>query len=182
MDVRRRLLEQYRWTTEPAGWGGASISDMSRWWRDGDLLRAIADALAELHSDAQPTVVAGIQSRGYLLGGLVAVTLGVGFVEIEKDLHHEQVAEPVITSTTPADYNDRNLTLGTRRKLMRPKDRVLLVDDWIETGAQATAARTLVEKAEAEWVGVAVIVDALSGAGRRRLNVRGLVRERELGW
>jgi adenine phosphoribosyltransferase len=102
------------------------------------------------------------------------------FVEVRKNEHPEAVGEPLLRRTTPPDYRERGLTLTMRRRLVRPRDRVLLVDDWIETGAQATAARSLIEDAEAEWIGVGVIVDALSANIRRDLNVRSLLRVEQL--
>jgi adenine phosphoribosyltransferase len=159
------------------------VSDPSAWWRDPSLLTEIPAALAELHSDADPTVVAGIEARGFVLGPLVAASLGIGFAEIRKDDHPAEVGEKrLLRRTTPPDYQKRSLTLTARPNLFIPRDRVLLVDDWIETGAQAIAVRDLVEDAEAEWVGVAVVVDAVSPEIRRRLNVRALLRERELPW
>jgi adenine phosphoribosyltransferase len=71
--------------------------------------------------------------------------------------------------------------LGFRKELLRSTDRVLLVDDWIATGAQALAVQTLVEQAGATWMGTAVVIDALSDNQiRRQLQVRVLLREREL--
>ena len=62
----------------------------------------------------------------------------------------------------------------------RPRDRVLLVDEWIETGAQATAAARLARDAGAGWVGVSVIVDGTTSEVRRCLNVRCLLRAHEV--
>jgi len=55
-----------------------------------------------------------------------------------------------------------------------------MVDDWIVTGAQALATRSLVEDAEAEWVGVATVVDEVEAGTRRQLNARALLRAAEL--
>jgi adenine phosphoribosyltransferase len=57
---------------------------------------------------------------------------------------------------------------------------VLLVDDWIATGAQAHAVERLVGDAEASFIGASVIVDATTAAVRRDLNVRSLVFVRQL--
>lgn len=157
-------------------------ADPTRWWRDPDLLCQLGPALAELHRDAQPSVVLGVETRGMLLGPLVAVHLGVGFAEVRKDDHPEHAAEKLWSHATPPDYQDRSLQLTVRRHLLAPRDRVLLVDEWIDTGAQAATVARLVEDAEATWIGVAVIVDAGPPEVRRRLNVRALLRERELPW
>jgi adenine phosphoribosyltransferase len=55
-----------------------------------------------------------------------------------------------------------------------------MVDDWIETGAQATAPSRLIDDAGASWAGVATVVDATTAAIRRDLTVRSLLSVREL--
>jgi adenine phosphoribosyltransferase len=171
-DLRNRLLANYR--------SAKGYYDPSCWWLDAVLLRETVIALAELHPSDEISVVIGIEARGYLLGPLVAQHLEVGFVEVSKDLHPNDIGEALLRRTTPPDYNDRGLTLAMRRHVLNPRDRVLLVDDWIATGAQATAARSLVEDAGAAWVGAAVIVDDMPAARRRDLNVRSLLRAAEL--
>ena len=49
---------------------------------------------------------------------------------------------------------------------------MLLVDDWLETGAQAQTARSLIDDAGGIWIGVSAIVDQLDAAQRRNLNSR----------
>jgi adenine phosphoribosyltransferase len=139
--------------------------------------------LAALHADSEVTVVAGIESRGFILGTAVALELDVGFVEIRKDKQRAlQPEEAVFRSTTPPDYNQRGLVLQLSRGLLEPRDQVLLVDEWMATGAQATAARDLVDAAEARWVGVALIVEDIPAEVRRRLNVRSILRKHQLPW
>jgi adenine phosphoribosyltransferase len=129
----------------------------------------------------EPSVVVGIESRGLLLGALVAQHLRVGFVEVRKDEHPKDLGVPLLRRTTPPDYRDRGLTPTMRRKRLHPRDRVLLVDDWIDTGAQATAVTNLVADAEATWIGCAVVVvDALTSGVRQRLAVRSILRVHEL--
>jgi adenine phosphoribosyltransferase len=171
-DLSARLLETYR---APDGY-----FDPSRWWLDAELRSEIVTALATAHGDGDPTIVVGIESRGQMLGALVAMHLGVGFVEIRKNKHPLGVGEPLLRQTTPPDYKERGLVLTMRRGIVRARDRVLLVDDWIVTGAQATAARALVEDAEASWVGASVIVDGAPAAYRQRLGVRSLLRVAQL--
>jgi adenine phosphoribosyltransferase len=145
------------------------------------LLGHLGRALAHLFAGEQPTVVIGRESRGCLLGPLVALRFEVGFVEVRKDRVASSDSDVWLRRTTPPDYQDRHLTLGFRKNLIDSGDRVLFVDDWIETGGQAHGARLLVEDAEATWIGAATVVDALSGNQvRRHLNVRSLLHVREL--
>jgi adenine/guanine phosphoribosyltransferase-like PRPP-binding protein len=55
----------------------------------------------------------------------------------------------------------RNLEIGLRCDLQPSTARALFVDDWIDTGGQAVAARRLFDAAAATWCGASVIVDAL---------------------
>jgi adenine phosphoribosyltransferase len=171
-DLASRLLDVYR--------GVDGIYEPSPWWRDPSLLRELVAGLSSLHANARPTVVVGIESRGLLLGPLVAQHLDIGFVEVRKDEHPEDVGEPLLRRTTPPDYRKRGRMLTMRRHLIGPRDDVLVVDDWIETGAQLFAARSLVSDAGAGWIGAAVIVDALSANVRRKLNVLALLRVEQL--
>ena len=127
----------------------------------------------------------GPESRGSLLGGLVAAALGVGvgvgFVEVRKNQTPMADSDAWLQRTTPPDHLDRHLRLGIRRDLIGSGDRVLLVDDWMQTGGQAVGTQALVEAAGATWLGAAVIVDGLADNQlRRRLNVRSLVHVRDL--
>jgi adenine phosphoribosyltransferase len=157
-------------------------ADLTGWWHDGELLAAIGPALADLFpAEPAPTVVLGPESRGSLIGPLVATHLRVGYVEVRKNRTPAGDSDRWVRQTTPPDYRDRHLELGFRGALLRSCDRVLAVDDWIETGSQAIAVRRMVDSVGATWIGVACIVDALRDARlRRELNVRALLSSREL--
>lgn len=177
--IREELLRNFRETGDRTdGWRWA---DVSGWWRDPALLARLGPALASLFSDANPTVVVGTQSRGTLLGGLVAAHLGVGLVEIRKNTGPNADSESWRHRTTPPDYRDRHLTLGFPKRLLPAGERVLFVDDWIDSGGQALGAYALIEDAGAHWIGAAVVVDALSEPRLRRdLSVKSLLHNREL--
>lgn len=152
--------------------------DPAGWWRDAVVLKRLGADLAQLHP-VEISLVAGVQSRGMLLGSLVAAELAVGFVEIRKDRKGGR-DDTLLTRSTPFDYKWRGFELTLRKGMVKAGDRVLLVDDWIETGAQAQAARALIDDAGGTWIGVSAIVDQLPAARRRDLNVRALVRAGEL--
>ncbi|ADJ49071.1 adenine phosphoribosyltransferase [Amycolatopsis mediterranei S699] len=156
-------------------------ADVTGWWRDPALLGHLGPALAHLFEGERPTVVLGPESRGCLLGPLVALRFDVGFVEVRKNRVGSSDSDAWRQRTTPPDYRDRHLTLGFRKSLLQSGDRVLFVDDWMETGGQADGVHLLVEDAGATWIGAATVVDGLrSNQARRRLNVRSLLHVREL--
>ena len=77
--LRDELRAAFSWLGDK--WDRSGYADMTGWWRDPALLRQLGPALAEPFHELRPTVVLGPQSRGMLLGALVAAELGVGLVE-----------------------------------------------------------------------------------------------------
>jgi adenine phosphoribosyltransferase len=178
-EIRNRLRHTFTWRGDRTD--KSRYADVTEWWRSPELLRELGPSLARLFEEDKPTVVLGPQSRGCLLGPLVALELGVGFVEVRKEETPSGDSDLWVRRTTPPDYRDRHLTLGFRKSLIGAGERVLLVDDWIDTGAQAYAAYQLVNDAEATWLGAAVVVDALANnQDRRLLGVRSLLHIRDL--
>jgi adenine phosphoribosyltransferase len=179
VDLASRLRAEFRWLGDRTDDGVRA--DLTGWWRDADVLRELGPALAGLFPDTAPTLVLAPQSRGPLVGSLVAVHLEVGLVEVRKNPGPAADSDAWRTATTPPDYRDRHLRLGFRRDLIKAGDRVLFVDDWIASGSQALTAHRLVSDSGAAWIGAAVIVDGVeTPAYRRRLNVKGLVHIRDL--
>ncbi|HET6706447.1 phosphoribosyltransferase family protein [Amycolatopsis sp.] len=178
-EVKSELRSAFRWRGDRTD--RHSYADVTGWWRRPDLLGKLGPALGRLFADREPTVVLGPESRGCLLGPLVALHLHVGFVEVRKNRAASGDSDAWLRRTTPPDYQDRHLSLGFRKHLITGADRVLFVDDWIETGGQAHSAHLLTQDAEATWLGAAVVVDALSSSRvRRDLDVRSLLHIREL--
>jgi adenine phosphoribosyltransferase len=178
-DLRDRLRQSFRWLgdrTDPD-----FRADVTGWWRNPDMLSSLGSGLAQLFADAVPTVVLGTESRGSLLGVLTAQHLGIGFAEVRKDPGRAADSDAWWETSTGPDYRDRSLRLGLRRSLLEAGDKVLFVDDWIATGAQAEACHALVKMSGASWIGAAVVVDGLERTAlRRTLQVRSLLSVREL--
>jgi adenine phosphoribosyltransferase len=177
--VRDRLREAFAWRGNRGD--DTKYADLTGFWRDAELLRSLGPALAALFPATEPTVVLGPDSRGSLVGPLVAVHLGIGFVEVRKNRGPATDSDPWVRQTTPPDYQDRHLELGFRKELVRSADRVLVTDDWIATGSQVAAVKRMVDSVDATWLGVACIVDALTDPRLRRdLTVRSLIHMRDL--
>jgi adenine phosphoribosyltransferase len=149
--LRTDLLAAFRWIDGHA--------DVWRFFSDGALFARTTAALADAYRHARVTKVAGIEARGFILGAAVARELDAGFVAIRKDaglLPGEKVVR-----VAAADYRGREHELRMQKDSVRPGDRVVLVDDWVETGSQVLAAREMIEMCGGELVGVSVIVDQL---------------------
>lgn len=146
---------------------------------DGTAFEAVVAALAEPWRESGISHVLGVESRGFLLGGAVALRLGAGFVAIRKA--GGLLPGPKLVTDSRPDY--RGLSHRLRMQcVLRAGHRVLLVDDWAERGSQASAVARLVEQAGAELAGLSLIVDQLDDDVRASLGrVTSLVRAEELG-
>ncbi|MGG7509900.1 phosphoribosyltransferase family protein [Plantibacter sp. YIM 135249] len=153
------VLEHFAWID-----GHADVWSMLR---DATTLRRIVTALAEPFRSSEIDVVVGIESRGFILAPAVALELGAGFAAIRKG--DALFPGEKTTESTAPDYRGNTHPLSALTGQFAPDDRVLLVDDWIETGSQARSARTLIERCGATLVGVSVVIDEASEEARAAL-------------
>jgi adenine phosphoribosyltransferase len=167
-DLRDRLRAAFRWTDPGEDY---LVSDRSQWWRDPTILADLGDALADLFRAERPTVVISPEVTGFLVGPLTARSLGAGFVEAYRAGARRAIAEPM-TWTEVVDHRGEVQLLGVRGELLHADDRVLVVDDWAATGAQAGALKAL---AGDRYVGTAVIVNECPAPVSSALGVRGLL-------
>lgn len=131
----------------------ASRCDLSPLLADAAAWRQLIEELAAPFAADRITHVAAIDALGFLLGGAVAIRLGAGVVPIRKPGKAAWRAHAAAFT----DYTGRPGSLELADDVLRPGHRVLLVDDWAETGAQLQAATILCEGAGATVIGAAVI-------------------------
>jgi len=142
-------------------------SDTLGLFADGAFLCAAARAIAEPFREANVEKVAGIEARGFILATAVALELRAGFVAIRKPgaIHPGPKAE----LTAPPDWRGHETRLRLQRHVVDEGDRVLVVDDWAETGSKALTARRLIEACGATYVGLSLLVDQLPDSLRPEL-------------
>ncbi|RKR89158.1 adenine phosphoribosyltransferase [Micromonospora pisi] len=179
-ELSKRLADQFRWI-DPGPASTHLVSDMSGWWRDPEILAEIGPALAALFRPEHPTLVIAPEVTGLMLGPLVATALGVGFLPAYKNTGDRRIAEPTTWATTPTDYRGRRLALGVRDRHLGPEDRVLVVDDWVASGAQVRALYQVVTARGGTPLGTAAIVADCPLDLARELRVRSLLDGRDLG-
>lgn len=143
---------------------GIQFRDITTLLASGAGLREVTSRLASRHASSAISKVAGIEARGFILGGALADRLGIGFVPIRK-------AGKLPGATISHDYA---LEYGTdrveiHRDAVMPGERVLLVDDLIATGGTAMAGLTLLRRLGAEVVEAVFVIDLPDLGGRRRL-------------
>jgi adenine phosphoribosyltransferase len=127
--------------------------------------RAAVDQLVQPYAGVRIDKVAGIEARGFILGGAVAHQLSTGFVPVRKK-------GKLPWKTMGEDYA---LEYGTDRveiheDAIRKGENIIVVDDLIATGGTAFAAIKLLERAGAKVVGCCFVIDLpeLGGADKIR--------------
>jgi adenine phosphoribosyltransferase len=143
---------------------GIIFQDITPVLRDGPLLRTVIEAMADPFREAEVTHVLGIEARGFILGGAVAVSLGAGFVPARKPgkLPWERVAESY-------DLEYGKDALECHRDGLPAPARVLIVDDVLATGGTAKAAGQLVRSLGAEVVGWSFLLEIVGLGGPEKL-------------
>lgn len=133
---------------------------------DGFLKRAAA-AVAEPFRGAGVAKVAGIEARGFVLAACVALELDAGFIGIRKPgaIH----PGPKVELTAPVDWRGIETTLQLQRHVVGESERVLVVDDWAETGSKALTTRRLIEQCGGVYAGLSLLVDQLPENVREQL-------------
>lgn len=172
--LQRRLTELFRWV-DPGPDSSHLVSDTAAWWRDPAVLAAVGPALAGLFPGAHPTVVIAPETTGLLLGPLVAVAAGAGFVPAYKDGGERRRVGAMRWGETLPDHRGQRLRLGVDGDRLEPGDRVLIVDDWVDTGAQVEALRRVVAETGAQVVGAAAVVATCPPGTAARLGLRALL-------
>jgi adenine phosphoribosyltransferase len=150
--------------------------------KPGILFRDITTLLANLHAfraavdeltwpflKGDIDFVAGIEARGFILGGAVAHVLGRGFVPIRKK---GKLPSRVIGQEYALEYGVD--TIEIHADAIGQGDRVLLIDDLIATGGTADAAIELIRKSGGDLVAAAFVIDLADLGGSERLRRDGV--------
>lgn len=131
--------------------------------------RRAVDELVQPYAGTKIDKIAGMEARGFILGGAVAHQLSAGFVPIRKK---GKLPYTTVEETYELEYGSATVELHT--DAVKPGDRVLLVDDLIATGGTMMAGKKLLEKLGAQVVEGAAIVDLPELGGSARLRDAGL--------
>jgi len=126
--------------------------------------RAALDALALPYRDQGISVVVGIESRGFILGGALADRLGAGFCPVRKP---GKLPARTISESFQLEYGTDRLEM--HEDGIKPGQRVLIVDDVLATGGTEAATARLVRRLGGELHGLAFLIELLTLDGRSRL-------------
>lgn len=127
--------------------------DVTPLFGDYEAFAALVEDLARPFVGAACDYVAGIDALGFILGAAVALRLQKGFVPIRKGGKLPVAVQRIAF----VDYSGETKSLEIRPDALPPGQKVLLVDEWVETGAQMQAAVRLIERLDCVVIGVAAI-------------------------
>ncbi len=150
---------------------GVQFRDITPLLQDPKVFRVLIDVFVHRYMDPalRPTVVAGLDARGFIIGSVLAYELGVGFVPIRKK---GKLPFTTVQETYELEYGSATVELHT--DAVKAGDRVVLIDDLIATGGTMMAGRRLLEKLGAEVMEGAAIVDLPELGGSDKLRASGL--------
>lgn len=147
---------------------GIMFRDVTTLFGDPRGFRLAVDQLLQPYAGTRIDKVAGLEARGFILGGAVAHQLSAGFVPIRKKgkLPGRTVAQAYNLEYGAAvmEIHDDALLAG---------EKILLVDDLLATGGTAEAGIRLIEKLGGVVVGCAFVIDLPELGGRRKLEALG---------
>ena len=168
-EEQREFLRQSIRTIEDYPKAGIQFRDITTLLRDRRAFATAIEALIAPWRARGVDKVAGIEARGFILGGAVAHGLAAGFVPIRKrgKLPHETVRVAY-----SLEYGVDEMEM--HRDAVQSGEKVLLVDDLIATGGTAAAAARLLKEAGADVVAACFVIDLPDLGGAEKLRTSGI--------
>lgn len=145
---------------------GILFYDISTLLAHPEAWKATVERMAKLIAPWRPNVLAGIESRGFLVAAPLALAMGVGFLMVRKK---GKLPGKTIPYTYALEYGSD--TIEVQDDAVARGDRVVVLDDLLATGGTMRAAGDLLTKIGAEVVGAATIIELTFLHGRTRLNM-----------
>jgi len=143
---------------------GILFRDVTTLFSDAKGFRMAVDALVQLHVGEEIDLVAGIEARGFILGGAVAHQLGKGFVPVRKK---GKLPRETFGQEYQLEYGTDVVEIHT--DAISKGAKVLLVDDLIATGGTAEAAVKLISRAGGNVLAASFVIELPDLGGRQRL-------------
>jgi len=145
---------------------GILFYDISTLLRHPQAWQAAMERMAEAVEEHKPTLLAGIESRGFLLAAPLALKLRCGFIMLRK---RGKLPGEVVGLNYALEYGEDRIEI--QADAITPGDRVVIVDDLLATGGTMEAGIRLLRKVGAEVPSAAALVELTFLNGRARLDV-----------
>jgi adenine phosphoribosyltransferase len=148
---------------------GVLFRDITTLLGDARIFRRVVDELVAPWASAQVNRVAGIEARGFILGGAVAHQLAAGFVPIRKK---GKLPHSTVRVAYSLEYGLDEMEM--HQDAVSRGERLILVDDLLATGGTAGAAVQLLRQLGAEILGACFVIDLPELGGSRKLEALGV--------
>ncbi|MGK0290076.1 MAG: adenine phosphoribosyltransferase [bacterium] len=143
---------------------GIQFKDLTTLFQDGKAFKRSLDLIAEHYKGQKIDKVAGVESRGFILGGAIADRLECGFVTVRKK---GKLPWKTISQDYSLEYGESALEVHI--DAVEKGEKILVVDDLLATGGTLEATIKLIEELGGEIAGVTCIIELLGLNGRERL-------------
>lgn len=147
---------------------GIMFRDVTTLFADARGFRVAIDQLLHPYAGLEIDKVAGLEARGFILGGAVAHQLSVGFVPIRKQ---GKLPGTTVSQSYQLEYGEA--VMEVHDDAISAGERILIVDDLLATGGTAEAGIRLIERLGGDVVSTAFIIDLPDLGGRARIEALG---------
>ena len=149
---------------------GIIFRDITTLIKDPEGFKHVIDKLVDRYSRERTDfdTIAGIESRGFIIGGALSYCLGKGFIPIRK-----KGKLPAEVESQEYDLEYGTDTIEIHKDAFAEGSRILVVDDLLATGGTALAAAALIEKLGGTVIEMAFIVNLPDVGGQKRLEDQG---------
>lgn len=145
---------------------GILFYDISTLLRDADAWQVAMGRMARIVAAWQPDLIAGIESRGFLISAPLALKLGCGFIMLRK---RAKLPGVTIGLDYALEYGSDRIEI--QEDAIRPGQRVVIVDDLLATGGTMAAGIALLRRVGAVVPGSAALIELTFLHGRKKLDV-----------
>jgi adenine phosphoribosyltransferase len=164
-----KSVEDYIRTIPDFPHEGIMFRDVTTLFNDARGFRMAVDLLLHPYIGQRIDRVAGLEARGFILGGAVAHQLSVGFLPVRKK---GKLPHKTIEQSYALEYGEA--TVEIHEDSIEPGEHVLVVDDLLATGGTAEAGVKLIERLGGVVIGCAFVIDLPDLGGRAKLEGMGL--------
>lgn len=148
---------------------GIMFRDITTLLGEPRAFRRAVDELVHPWAGERIEKVAGIEARGFILGGAMAHQMSCGFIPIRKK---GKLPGETVRIAYSLEYGIDEMEL--HKDAIQPGESVLLVDDLIATGGTAEAAVKLLQELEANIVAACFVIDLPDLGGRKKIEALGV--------
>ncbi len=148
---------------------GVMFRDITTLLGNAQAFRRAIDELVHPFAGSKIDKIAGIEARGFILGGAIAHQLSSGFVPIRKK---GKLPHDTVRIAYSLEYGIDEMEM--HKDAITPGEKVILVDDLIATGGTAEAAAKLLRQMGADIVAACFVIDLPDLGGREKLEALGV--------